>query len=379
MKIAIVRSSLLSGSGQTNHIKELASRLIKLGHEVYVFTRFSEVEFNDIPVVKVKTPLKKLPFIRHFTFMVACGKIKNFDLIHTQYHPDLFAGNYSKAFYNLPHVFTYHGFAPIKYWRNPKQKIKMIDHKLGTFFALRGSKIDKIIAVSKFLKKELEKKYLVDSSKIHVIYNGVDVEKFNPNLNGLIIRDKFKIKEGEPLILFVGRLAPYKGLHLLLEAFHNVLKQAKAKLMIVGASRYDFPRIEKFLNEKIKKALIFVGYAPEEELPLYYAACDIFCFPSLWEGFGLPLVEAQACGKPVVAFNHCAMPEIVRSNETGILVPPKNLKKLSEALIRLLKNEDERVKMGENGWKLVKKYFTWDKTVKETLSVYNAVMKEAAN
>jgi 1,2-diacylglycerol 3-alpha-glucosyltransferase len=377
MRIAIVRSSLLSGSGQTNHIKELAKRLIELNHEVFVFTRFSEVKLNDVPIIKVKTSLEKIPFIRHFTFMIACGKIKNFDLIHSQYHPDVFAGNYLKTFYKLPHVFTYHGFAPIKYWRSSKQKIKMIDHKIGTFFALRGCKIDKIIAVSNFLKEELKKKYLVDSSKIHVVYNGVDIEKFNPSLNGSIIRDRFKLKEREPLILFVGRLAPYKGLQFLLEAFHYVLKQApKTKLMIVGASRYDFPRIEKFLNEKIKQALIFVGYVPESELPLYYAACNVFCFPSLWEGFGLPLAEAQACGKPVVAFNHCAMPEIIKNKETGILVPPKNSEKLGEALIWLLKNENERIRMGKNGRKHIEKFFTWDKAAKKTLLIYESIIKK---
>ena len=180
MKIAMVRTSLHKGSGQVTHIKELSKKLMEKGHEVTVFMRDSEVDLQPVSTFPIKGPLGSTPFIRHFTFTAALAKAvdEEYDLIHTQYHPEVIAGSHIRTLKKIPHVFTYHGFAPVSVWKSPRQMLKMIDHRVGTFFSLRSG-VDHIITVSNFLRRELEEKYMVRPNKIHVIYNGVDLKRFN--------------------------------------------------------------------------------------------------------------------------------------------------------------------------------------------------------
>jgi glycosyltransferase involved in cell wall biosynthesis len=117
--------------------------------------------------------------------------------------------------------------------------------------------------------------------------------------------------------------------------------------------------------------VVFTGYVPDREVPQLYAACDIFCYPSLWEGFGLTPAEAQACGKPAVAFDNCALPEVIDDGHTGLLVEPRNVKALAEALICLLHDEERRISMGLEARERVLRLFSWDKAAQQTLQVYH--------
>lgn len=375
LKIAYIRSSLHSSSGLVNHLLEIAKRIESAGHETVIICREAQIDLQGMALHSVNFTGTTIPLFRNLIFPFKTLRLLGEgDVIHTMYHPGIAVGSVASKLLGKPHVFTYHGFAPIRVWRNWRQRLKMIDHRLGTFLALR-SNVKKIITVSHYLKNELIKKYLVKSDRIRVIYNGVDTQRFNPDLKGLRTRDKFDLNES-PTVLFLGRLAPYKGVQYLLRAIPTVLKEIpETKFLIAGAMRYDIADLGwllRWLN--VRKSVIFTGYVPNRDIPDLYATCDVFCYPSLWEGFGLTPAEAQACGKPVVAFNNCAVPEVVKDKETGVLVEPKNIQGLANALISMLQDKKRRLGMGFKARERVRRLFSWEKAANETLEVYQEVL-----
>lgn len=356
------------------HISELARGLQELGHAVVVFSRETEIDDSNIPIKELGFLGDKVPFFRNLVFPFRCLRsFARFDIVHTQYHPGIFAGNIAKRKLGKPHVFTYHGFAPVRIWRNPQQRMKMVDHRIATFFSLRFG-VDRIISVSRFLKRELMDSYKLDEDMIRVIYNCIDTERYNPKVNGDEIRRKYGLDDA-PVVLYLGRLAPYKGVHYLIRAIPLVLRvRPEVKFLVAGSRRYDMlnlPRMAQSLG--VRKSVIFTGFVSNELVPKFYACCNIFCYPSLWEGFGLPIAEAGASSKPVVAFRVCAIPEIVENGSTGLLVE-KDPTQLAEAIITLLEDEKIRRKMGEKARNRILRLFSWRGMVEKTLKVYEEVL-----
>ena len=371
----MVRSSFHKGSGQAVHITEIAKRLLHLGHHVTILSREIELKSKEIPMCEFNFVGDRVPCLRNFVFPFrSLSFLRNFDVVHTHYHPGIFVGNVANKVLGKPHVFTYHGFAPVRVWRNPKQRLKMIDHRLGTFFALRHS-VSRIIAVSHYLKNELMKEPKVDGSLINVIYNGIDAERFNPNIKGGEIRRRYGL-DNKPVVLYLGRLAPYKGVQFLMRAVPLVLREApNAKFLVAGSMRYDMLNLHGMAKSLgVEGSVIFTGFVPSRLVPKLYACCDVFCYPSLWEGFGLTPGEAEASGKPVVAFDTCAIPEVVENGRTGLLVEPRNYIQLASAIVSLLKDEDLRRKMGLEARRRVLRLFSWDKAVNQTLKLYEEVL-----
>jgi len=133
----------------------------------------------------------------------------------------------------------------------------------------------------------------------------------------------------------------------------------------------NLPRMAESLG--VRESVTFTGFVPDKLVPKFYASCDIFCYPSLWEGFGLPVAEAGATGKPVVAFRMCAIPEVVEDESTGLLVEPDHTQ-LAEAIIALLDDEKMRRKMGQKARNRVSQLFSWRGMVEKTLGVYEEVL-----
>jgi len=250
---------------------------------------------------------------------------------------------------------------------------------------LHGAKAaDLIVTVSYAMKDELEKLGF-PKDKIQVCYNGVDPEKYNPKtINaGAIkkIRDFYGIKDGELMILFIGRLVGVKGVDRLIMAMSHVLQKIpNAKLVIVGLGD-----LQDYLTNLVRTMRLqdFVKFRfefiPEEERILHYAACDLAVFPSLYEPFGIVALEAMSMERPVIvgAAGISGMREIViphGEEQCGFHVDPSNPTDIAWGITSALENAERRKWFGKNGRKRVLNEFTWDRIAEKTVETYEKIV-----
>ncbi|MBE8539371.1 glycosyltransferase [Geoglobus acetivorans] len=309
---------------------------------------------------------KKTPFGHEIQKMILIPTKLNkmdFDIIHDTYHfgPFLFLKKSKK-------ILTVYDLTPLLF-PETHRKSRVLMHKYIFPLILKSS--DKIITDSYSTKSDLIKYFKIPENKIKVIYLAAD-ERFKPLKEDEInkIRQKYKLKN--PFILYVGTVEPRKNIQTLLKAYYKLKKQGiKHKLVIAGKIGWKYKPIFETIDKlDLKKDVIFTGYVPDEDLPALYNAADIFIYPSLYEGFGLPPLEAMACGTPVITSNTSSLPEVV--GNAGIMVDPYDIDGLAKAMYEVLTNEGLKEEMRKKGLERAK-MFNWRKTAEETLNVYEEV------
>jgi glycosyltransferase involved in cell wall biosynthesis len=230
----------------------------------------------------------------------------------------------------------------------------------------------RILVVSEHTRREVIGLLGVAPERVVVTPNAVR-EHFRPPDPAVL--EAFRARKGLPerFVLYVGTLEPRKNLTTLLEAYAQVAQRQVTPLLVGGGKGwlYDavFQRLEALgLRERVH----FVGYLDEEELPLWYAAATVFVFPSIYEGFGMPPLEAMACGTPVVASNTSSLPEVV--GDAGLTVSPYDPAALAAAISRVLDDADLRQELRERGLRQARA-FSWRVTAERTLAAYEAAAR----
>jgi 1,2-diacylglycerol 3-alpha-glucosyltransferase len=274
----------------------------------------------------------------------------NFSTIYSHQYPMNWLACLAKKDYKVKYIYYDYGVAPPESFSSIIERVYIwIFTSLSDWTARRA---DNAISISQYLKFELKNNTGLNSD---VIYPTIDTKRFHPGIDASEIRKKHSLGDRQ-VILYVGRISPHKGIHLLIESFRQARKQVpQAALLIVG--KHTFPEYSRKLKQMADKNVIFAGCVSDEDVPLYYAACDIYASATLWEGFDLPLAEAQSCGKPVIAFNIGPHPEVVSHRKTGLLVDESDTFAMAEAMIKLLSDKDLRRKMGNEAAAIIRERF----------------------
>ncbi len=231
---------------------------------------------------------------------------------------------------------------------------------------LSARKARRIITISESTKRDTVRLLGVSSEKVDIVYCGVD-KAFHPLSKREVAPFRQKCGLPERMILFVGTIEPRKNVVRLVEAYSR-LRDGQVKLVIGGARGWLYEEVFARVEElELTGDVLFPGYIPPDELPLWYNAAELFVYPSLYEGFGLPPLEAMACGTPVITSNVSSLPEVV--GEAGLTVDPMDSKGLAEAMNQVLGDEALRQSMRERGLARAG-HFSWAKAARETVEVY---------
>lgn len=236
-------------------------------------------------------------------------------------------------------------------------------------------KADAIIAISEHTKKDILKYVDIHEDKITVIPSAADSKYKQIDDKKNIARVQKKYNLGDKYLLHIGTLNPRKNLIFLVDVFSQVLKRfPDYKLVIVGKEGWYFEKLYENVKQLgIQDKVIFTGYLDEQDKVYVYNGATLFVFPSLYEGFGLPPLEAMNCGIPVISSNTSSMPEVV--GDAGILISPHDKDKWISSICKVLSSQDLRKKMSTQSLKRAK-MFSWEQCAKKTIALYEKVYKQ---
>lgn len=353
----------LTGVGYVTYI--YASGLLRLENCTFFYAWFFSRKLRQRPLgnfeKKINLIKKYLPrpyIVTHFIKTII------FNIILFYKKPDIiFQPNYNlfKTYKNFKSIILIHDLSHIKYSQfHPKDRVEYFNKNLEKSI----KQATKIVTISNFTKNELIRLNLASEEKIQVIPNGVSKEfkPLNLHSNSNKVLEKYKLK-AKGYFLFVGTFEPRKNLKLLLEAYikYHQSNPHPTPLVLVGTFGWN----EEFFSNTLKKALelpdVFrLGYLSDIDLRILYAGAKVFIFPSFYEGFGLPPLEAMASATAVIASNTSSIPEVVVDN--GILIDPNNKNELLKAMVLLDEDEKIRLEFEQKGLKRAKS-FDWEKSI----------------
>jgi len=374
MKIALVSPyDFAFPGGVTSHISSLERYITHMGHEVKVIAPASrEVStFGDrfIPIGKPRPIPSSGSIIRVTISLRLASTIKavlereKFDIVHLHepFMPMLCSA--VLRFSDAINIGTFHAW-------DGKPGYKFGRPVTTIMLRRRLHKLAGRIAVSK-LAMDYVSKYV--PGHYSIIPNGIDLAHFSPDVAPI---EEFC--DGKQNILFLGRLERRKGLIYLIKAYQQIKREIpNSRLIVVGPGTRLRKPYEKWIKQHGLDDVVFVGYVSEDEKPRYYRTADVYCSPATSrESFGIVLLEAMAVGKPVVATNIDGYANVVTHGEDGLLVPPRDTRRLAEALISVMGDETLRQRLASRA-RLTAEEYSWEHIAQRVFDYYVRVLSES--
>ncbi len=362
------------GMGTAIYTRRMVENLLQDGRFEFTLVHYDR---SDDPLYKkvreiVMPEIPRLPFgtrfVRTMLFFWKYRK-ENFDIIHW-FQPRLYPFFWLAPARHI--VVTAHGAGEM-YLKLPfifsSWVYQMVMKHCNRYMAA-------VIGVSHFAKGEIEEWYKVPPEKTFVTYPGGG-ERFAPIPRQdaqVIVKNSYGISG--PFMLDVSRLEPHKNIGTLIRAYRIARDRGvRHKLVIVGKDSGEYQTLHALASSLgIQDDIIFALTANAEELNALYVAADALVFPSLNEGFGLPLVEAMSTGTPIVTSNIASMPEVTEG--AALLVDPNNAEEISSAMVRLLSDKGLQEKLRARGFERAK-MFRWSETARETIKLYEEVLRKS--
>ncbi len=334
MKIAFLVPNFSKIDGGARVAEVHARELADAGNEVSIFALNADIQPINATLHVMGMPknlfrrrvyrlIFPLDIIKTLKWL---PRLKEFDMTIAYYYPLTWLSYLAKKFYGVKYTFWYVGISEPQLFGRFHERVFIRMHRFLTRCTTKNA--DHAAAISRYSLREMKQNTGLDGE---VVYSKVDTRKFRPGIDGSEIRQEYGLGDS-PVIFYIGALHPGKGVHLLIQAFKTVLKEMPEARLVIGG-RPDHNHYVRELERDADEAVIFTGFISDELLPLFYGMCDVYATASLQENFNLPLVEAQTCGKPVVAFDLGSHPELI--NENGILVEAGNTAELARAIISI--------------------------------------------
>jgi glycosyltransferase involved in cell wall biosynthesis len=359
MRIGIDCRSISIEGGVREYLINLIKNLIRIDKNNEYFLYYSKRNelgtFKSKNIHEILIPLNSrigIPFWEQIKLKKQAQK-DNLDILHSP--KNTCPVNLHK---NIKSIITFLDITPFIY----KNEMAYLDMLYWRFFIPKSLKrANRIVSISNSTSKDINSLFPRYNNKIDTIYLGVDKNKVRKSI------------KKEDFFLFVGTLRKRKNVKRILEAFSRI-KEKNFKLYLAGKNLDQQNNIRKAIkNLKLEKKAILLGRINEDKLKELYSKAKAYLYPSLYEGFGLPILEAQASGCPVITSNISSMPEV--AGKGALLVNPNSVEEISQAMERIINDKKLRNKLIKEGYKNLKR-FSWEKCARETLKVYEEVYNE---